>query len=414
LIASFQLSERQAQAILDLQLHRLTGMERQKILDELGEVRGRIIELESILASDKKLRNVIAEELKEIRKEYGGERDPRRTEIQDSVAEIVLEDLIKEEKVAITVTHSGYMKRTPTSTYRLQRRGGGGRRGAGTREEDFVEHLFVSSTHSYILVFTNTGRVYWLKVYEIPDAGATSKGKAINGLVALQEGEEVRAMLPIGDLESEHEFVVMVTRGGTIKKSAVKDFSNPMARGIIAMGVDGDDELVKAKLSDGKSEIFLATHEGQGIRFRETDVRGMGRTAHGVRGMTLDQNDYIIGMEVAGNPDQLILSVTAGGYAKRTALSEYRLQTRGGSGVINVKTTSRNGKVVAVMAVSEKPEVMIISQQGKIIRCGSESVREVGRASQGVRILRLDEGDQVAAASVVPAEEGEEGELPLV
>ncbi len=407
LVAKFALSDKQAQAILDLQLHRLTSLERQKILDELAEIRLRIAELESILASDKKLRSVIADELKEIRKDFGGDKDPRRTEIQGDVAEIALEDLIKEETVAITVTHSGYMKRTPISTYRLQRRGGGGRRGAGTREEDFVEHLFVSSTHSYILVFTNTGRVYWLKVYEIPDAAAAGKGKAVQSLVALQEGELVRAMLPIKDLESDNEFIVMVTREGTIKKTPVKDFSNPMARGIIAMGVGKADELVNAKLSDGKGQIFLATREGQGIRFRETDVRPMGRTAQGVRGMRLDKGDLIVGMEVAGDPKQLILSVTESGYAKRTALEEYRLQTRGGSGVINVKTTARNGKVVAVMAVSETPEVVVISQQGKIIRCGSASVREVGRASQGVRILRLEEGDQVAAASVVPDEEAD-------
>jgi DNA gyrase subunit A len=324
--------------------------------------------------------------------------------------------LIKEETVAITVTHSGYLKRTPISTYRLQRRGGGGRKGAGTREEDFVEHLFVSSTHSYILVFTNTGRVYWLKVYEIPDAAAAGKGKAVQSLVALQAGEEVKAMMPIKDLESTNEFIVMVTRQGTIKKTPVKDFSNPMARGIIAMGVEKGDELVKAKLSDGKSEIFLATHEGQSIRFKEKDVRGMGRVATGVRGMKLDDGDFIVGMEVSNNPGQLILSVTEGGYGKRTPLDEYRLQSRGGSGVINVKTTPRNGKVVAVMAINETPEVMIISQQGKIIRCGSSSIREVGRASQGVRILRLEEGDQVAAASVLPPEETEaapEPELPL-
>ncbi|MGH9476367.1 MAG: DNA gyrase subunit A [Terriglobales bacterium] len=417
LVANFALTERQAQAILDLQLHRLTGLERQKILDELNVIRGLIAELESILASDKKLRGVIADELREIRKSYGGDKDPRRTEIQDAVAEIALEDLIKEETVAITVTHSGYLKRTPISTYRQQRRGGSGRRGAGTREEDFVEHLFVSSTHSYILVFTNTGRVYWLKVYEIPDAGATSKGKAVQSLVALQAGEEVRAMLPIKVLEGENEYIVMVTRQGTIKKTRVQDFSNPMLRGIIAMGVDKGDELVKARLSDGKSEIFLATHEGKGIRFPETGVRSMGRTAQGVRGMTLDDDDYIVGMEIARDPHQLILSVTEGGYAKRTALSEYRLQSRGGSGVINVKTTARNGKVVAVMAVTETPGVMIISQQGKIIRCGSSSIREVGRAAQGVRILRLEEGDQVAAASVLPPEEVEgsgDGEPPML
>ncbi|MGH9413068.1 MAG: DNA gyrase subunit A [Terriglobales bacterium] len=416
LVASFSLTERQAQAILDLQLHRLTGLERQKILDELAAIHLLIAELESVLGSDKKLRGVIADELKEIRKNYGGDKDPRRTAIQEAVAEISLEDLIKEETVAITVTHSGYLKRTPISTYRSQKRGGGGRRGAGTREEDFVEHLFVASTHSYILVFTNTGRVYWLKVYEIPDAGAASKGKAVQSLVALQTGEEVRAMLPVNDLESKNEFIVMITRQGTIKKTRVQEFSNPRSGGIIAMGVDKEDDLVKARLSDGKSEIFLATHEGKGIRFTESGVRFMGRTAAGVRGMKLDDDDYIVGMEVSSDPAQLILSVTEGGYGKRTPLAEYRLQSRGGSGVINVKTTARNGKVVAVMAVSETPEVMVISQQGKIIRCDSGTIRKAGRASQGVKLLRIEEGDQVAAASLLPPEEAvaDDDQPPLV
>jgi DNA gyrase subunit A len=405
LVTRFKLTEKQAQAILDLQLHRLTSMERQKLLDELEEIRKRISELESILASEKKVRGVIVDELKEIRNEYGGDKDPRRTRLEDEVAEIKLEDLIQEESVAITVTHSGYLKRTPISSYRHQRRGGAGRIGAGTRGEDFVEHLFVASTHSYILVFTSAGRVYWLKVYEIPDAAANAKGKAINTLVNLQEGELVRALLPIKDLESESEFIVMATRNGTIKKTPVKDFSNPMSRGIIAMGIEKGDELVSAKLSDGNGQILLASHEGMGIRFKEGDVRPMGRPAYGVRGMSLDDGDFIIGMEVAHDERQLVLSVTENGYGKRTPLSEYRLQSRGGSGVINVKTTDRNGKVIAVMAVGEDTEIVVISQQGKIIRVGTSEIREAGRATQGVRLLRLDEGDRVAAASVIPPEE---------
>jgi len=411
LTSRFALTERQAQAILDLQLQRLTGMERQKILDELAEILLRIAELESILASDKKLRGVIGGELKEIRKDYGGDKDARRTRIEDQVAEISLEDLIQEETVAITVTHSGYLKRTAITTYRNQRRGGSGRIGAGTRGEDFVESLFACSTHSYILVFTSAGRVYWLKVYEIPDAAANAKGKAINNLVALQPGETVKALLPIKDLAQADEYIVLVTSKGTIKKTPVKDFSNPMARGIIAMGIEEDDELISAKLSDGKGQIFLASHAGQGIRFAEGDVRAMGRPAYGVRGMALDKNDHIIGMEIAHDESQLILSVCENGYGKRTALSEYRLQSRGGSGVINIKTTARNGNVVAVMAVAEESEIVVISQQGKIIRVGTNSIREAGRATQGVRLLRLDEGDKIAAACCIPPEEGEQGTL---
>ncbi|HZT74964.1 MAG TPA: DNA gyrase subunit A [Terriglobales bacterium] len=414
LMARFKLSEKQAQAILDLQLHRLTSMERQKLLDELEQIRARIAELEAILASDKKLRGVIADELKEVRKEYGGDKDPRRTELQDQVDEIQLEDLIQEETVAITFTHSGYVKRTPIAIYRQQKRGGGGRIGAGTRGEDFVERLFVCSTHSYILIFTDRGRVYWLKVYEIPDAAANAKGRAVNSLVAIQEGEKVKAMLPVKDLESESEYIVMVSRQGVIKKTPVKEFSNPRTAGIIAMSVEDGDELVNAGLSDGTRQIFLASRQGKGIRFAEEDVRPMGRPARGVRGMSLAKGDEIVGMELARDDKQLILSVTANGYGKRTALSEYRLQSRGGSGVINIKTSERNGPVVAILAVGEATEIMAISQQGKAIRVDSGSIREAGRATQGVRLLRLDEGDHAAAASVIPAEEVEAEQPPLV
>src|SRR5579884_1777462 len=364
LMARFKLSEKQAQAILDLQLHRLTSMERQKLLDELEQIRARIAELEAILASDKKLRGVIADELKEVRKEYGGDKDPRRTELQDQVDEIQLEDLIQEETVALT--------------------------------------------------FTDRGRVYWLKVYEIPDAAANAKGRAVNSLVAIQEGEKVKAMLPVKDLESESEYIVMVSRQGVIKKTPVKEFSNPRTAGIIAMSVEDGDELVNAGLSDGTRQIFLASRQGKGIRFAEEDVRPMGRPARGVRGMSLAKGDEIVGMELARDDKQLILSVTANGYGKRTALSEYRLQSRGGSGVINIKTSERNGPVVAILAVGEATEIMAISQQGKAIRVDSGSIREAGRATQGVRLLRLDEGDHAAAASVIPAEEVEAEQPPLV
>jgi len=414
---SGKLTAKQADAILELQLYRLTKLSTEEIMTELDEVRQRIAEYESILASEKKLRSVIVKELQEIKEEYG---DERRTVIQDEAAEITLEDLIVDEQVAVTVTHSGYLKRTPISTYRQQRRGGSGRKGMSTREEDFVEHLFIASTHAYILVFTNTGRVYWLKVYEIPDVGPAGKGKHIGNLVALQPGESARALLPVRDLEEEGKYVFFATRNGTVKKTALIDFSNVMSRGIIAIGIEKGDELVAARSTDGNQIVFLASHEGQAIRFEEDDVRPMGRPAYGVRGMDLDKGDYIVGMAVTPKERKksgkngeeapsLILSVTEQGYGKRTDVDEYRLQSRGGKGVINVKTTARNGRVSAIMLVSEDSEAMLISQYGKIIRMNTTSIREAGRSTQGVRLLSLDSDDKVAAAVVIPPEEKENG-----
>ncbi len=405
----------QADAILELQLHRLTRLSIDEIVKELTEVRDRIADYESILGSEKKLRNVIVKELEDVKKKYG---DERRTVIQDEAAEINLEDLIADEQVAVTLSHSGYMKRTAISTYRQQRRGGTGRKGMSTREEDFVEQLFVASTHDYILVFTNAGRVYWLKVYEIPELSAAGKGKAIASLVALQPGENVRAVLPVRDLEEEGKFVFFATRSGTVKKTPLKDFSNVMSRGIIAIGIDKEDELVAANCTDGNQIVFLASHDGLAIRFDEADVRAMGRPAYGVRGMDLQRGDYVVGMAITpkvrkkvkngkdGEDEaNLILSVAEQGYGKRTDVDEYRLQTRGGKGVINVKTTSRNGKVVSIMLVNEKSELMVISQFGKIIRIDTKNIREAGRSTQGVRLLHLEEGDRVAAASVIPPDE---------
>ena len=402
----------QADAILELQLHRLTRLSIDEILKELGEVRERITDYEAILGSEKKLRSVIVKELEEIKKNYG---DARRTIIQDEAVELGLEDLIADEQVAVTVSHSGYLKRTPISTYRQQRRGGTGRKGMSTREEDFVEKMFVASTHDYMLVFTNTGRVYWLKVYEIPEISAAGKGKAIASLVALQPGENVRALLTVRDLEEEGKFVFFATRSGTVKKTPLKDFSNVMSRGIIAIGIDKEDELVAANCTDGNQIVFIASHEGQAIRFDEADVRPMGRPAYGVRGMDMARGDYVVGMAITPkvrkkvkdgeDESNLILSVTEQGYGKRTDVDEYRLQTRGGKGVINVKTTVRNGKVVSIMLVNEKSELMVISQFGKIIRIDTKNIREAGRSTQGVRLLHLEEGDRVAAASVIPPEE---------
>ncbi|HKW76348.1 MAG TPA: DNA gyrase C-terminal beta-propeller domain-containing protein, partial [Terriglobales bacterium] len=420
-----RLSPKQADAILELQLYRLTRLSTEEILKELEEIRVKIAEYESILASDKKLRGVIVAELKEVREQYG---DARRTEITDESTEITLEDLIADEQVAVTVSHSGYLKRTPISTYRQQRRGGTGRTGMKTREEDFVEYLFLASTHSYLLIFTNTGRVYWLKVYEIPDVGAAGKGKHIGNLVALQPGETVRTLLEVRDLEEEGRYVFFATRNGTVKKTPVKDFSNVMSRGIIAIGIEKEDELVAARLTDGNQVVFLASHEGMAIRFDENDVRSMGRPAFGVRGMDLDKGDYIVGTAVTPKDGKkktngkgenaveetipsLILSVTEQGYGKRTPIEEYRLQSRGGKGVINVKTTARNGNVSGILLVDESSEAMLISQFGKIIRIDTKQIREAGRSTQGVRLLHLEAGDKVASAVVIQEKEEEEPKL---
>jgi len=406
----------QADAILELQLHRLTRLSIDEILKELAEVRDRIAEYEAILASEKKLRGVIVKELEEIKKKYG---DERRTQIQDEAAEISLEDLIADEQVAVTVSHSGYLKRTPISTYRQQRRGGTGRKGMSTREEDFVEHLFVASTHDYILVFTNKGRVYCLKVYEVPELSAAGRGKAIANLVALQQGESVRAWLAVPDLEEENKYVFFATRNATVKKMPLSEFSSIRSTGFNAIPIESEDELVAASRTDGNQIIFLATHDGRAIRFDEGKVRSMGRTAHGVRGMTLGRGDYIVGMAVTpkeskktkdgeGEEANLILSVTENGFGKRTDVDEYRLTSRGGKGIINIKTTARNGKVVSIRLVNEKSEIMVISQFGKIIRIDTKTVRECGRSTQGVRLLHLEEADRVAAASVIPPEEADE------
>src|SRR2546428_3301462 len=408
----------QADAILELQLHRLTRLSIDEITKELGLTRENIAEFESILASEKKLRGVIVKELEEVRKQYG---DERRTKIEDEAAEIQLEDLIADEQTAVTVSHSGYMKRTPISTYRMQRRGGTGRTGMKTRDEDLVEHLFIASTHAYILIFTNTVRVDWLKVYEIPDVGSAGTRRHVGYLVGLQPGETVRTMLAVRSLEAEGKYVFFATRNGTVKKTDLKDFSHVRSMGIIAINIEKGDELVAARLTDGQQIVFLASHDGQAIRFDENDVRSMGRNATGVRGMNLDTNDYIVGMATTPKPGAptpkvegvvdvakkgtLILSVTENGYGKRTPADEYRLQGRGGSGVINVKTTERNGKVVGISQVEENSEVMLISQYGKIIRIESKHIRESGRSAQGVRLLQIEPGDRVAAAVVIPPED---------
>jgi DNA gyrase subunit A len=418
LMARFDFTERQAVAILELQLQRLTAMEREKIIEELAEIQKRIASYLEILSSDRLLRGMVIRELREVQKQYG---DERRTQIVDEQAEIKLEDLVTEEDVAITVSHHGYLKRTPVTVYRTKGRGGKGQTGMRTREEDFVKHLFVASTHSYILVFTTKGRVYWLKVYEIPDVGAAGRGKNITNLVNTQPGEKVAALLNVGKEFHPDRYVVMVSRDGVIKKSALTEFDNPLARGIIAMGLDERDELIGAKLTNGTEHIFLGSHEGISILFPEDDVRGMGRQARGVIAMDLDKGDYLIGMEIvsleAGKEEAgLILTISENGYGKRTPITEYRVQSRAGKGIINLKTTERNGKVVSIMNVREDSELMVITQQGKIIRVDASGIRETGRSAQGVRLQRLEEGDRIAAASLIPAEEAGNGngQKPLI
>jgi DNA gyrase subunit A len=411
LISRFEFTERQAQAIIELQLQRLTGMEQQKILEELAEIQVRIAEYLEILGSEKVLRAVIVKELKEVQKDYG---DDRRTQIVEDTGEIKLEDLVQVEDVAVTVTRGGYLKRTAVDTYRRQTRGGKGRIGMATRAEDVVEHLIVASTHAYLLIFTNKGRVYSLKIYEIPDAATVGKGKHSSGLINLQPDETVTAFLAIKSFDVAGQFIVMVTKQGVIKKCEITEFDNIMTRGIIALGLDEGDELLAARLTTGDQYIFLGSHEGMACRFNEADVRPMGRPARGVRGMELEDGDYLVGAEVV-NKEGLMLSISENGFGKRTPLEDYRLTARGRKGVINMKTTPRVGKVVGILSVKEDSELMIITKQGQIIRIDSSEIRQAGRSTQGVRLVNVEAGDQVAAASLIPESEVVSGQedLPL-
>ncbi|MCL4523970.1 MAG: DNA gyrase subunit A [Acidobacteria bacterium] len=427
--AGLGLTPVQVDAILELQLHRLTQLSVDEIIKELKALRERIAELEEILSSDKKLKQVIIAELREVQKAFG---DARRTAIVDNIEEIKLEDLIADVDMAITVSHAGYIKRTPVDIYRHQSRGGKGRIGAKTRDDDFVEHFFIASAHSYILLFTSKGRVYWLKVYEIPEAAAATRGKAINSLVKFTEGETLAAVVQCTNLEEEGRYVFFATRNGTVKKTEITEFSNPRSTGIIAINLENKDELIGVRLTDGKQMIFLASHQGQAILFRETDVRAMGRNAGGVNGMDLEKSDYVVSMD-AVQPDfeiikketkktttnleeiesdairesltSLMLTVAEKGYGKRTPLAEYRVTSRGGKGVVNLKSTERNGGVVAALQVTEESDVMIITAQGKVIRVHANEIREAGRSTQGVRLLRLEEGDEIAAAAGILEEE---------
>ncbi len=413
LVAQFGLSHLQAQAILDMQLQRRTGLERQKILDELVELMKTIDRLRAILSSEELLIQVVVGELKAVREKYA---DARRTTIIDESGEFRIEDLIADEDMAITVTNTGYIKRTAISEYRMQRRGGKGRIGMRTREEDFVSHLFVASTHAYIMIFSDRGRAYWLRVHEIPDVGPSGKGKAIANLVQMEAGERIAALLAVREWpESEgQQFVVMGTRKGVVKKTDLSQFRNPRAGGIMAMGVEEGDAVIAVELSDGREQVFLGTRDGMAIRFNETDVRPMGRAAYGVRGISLREDDEVVAMEVVRDVGTL-LTVAQNGYGKRTELEEYRLQSRGGIGIINIQTSDRNGKVVGVAYVTDDDQVMLITQQGMILRTRAGDIRSIGRATQGVRLIEMEEGDTVVAVAKLAEKEeenDENGEVP--
>jgi DNA gyrase subunit A len=450
LIERFALSEIQSKAILEMQLQRLTGLERQKILEELAEVQKTITRLKEILASEKVLLEVIVGELKEVRQLFA---DERRTEIQGEILDdFSAEDLIVEEEMVVTISHAGYVKRNPVTQYRAQKRGGRGKTGAGTRDEDFLEALFVASTHSYMLVFSDRGRVYWLKVHEIPQAGRSARGKPIVNLVQLAQGEKVAATLAVRRLpeppqngeeapEAEaalppvpgepdsprpaqgepdgdpgEQYVFMTTRNGVIKKTRLDAFARPRPSGIIALGIDEGDELISARLTDGKSHILLSTAQGMSVRFEDSDVRPMGRGAYGVKGITLQAADAVVSAETIpavppdGGPAPTVLTVTANGYGKRTELSEYRVQSRGGKGIITIKTTERNGPVVAATLVSDAEEVMLITNKGMLIRMPAKGISVIGRNTQGVRLITVESKEEQVVALARVAETTPEAE----
>ena len=403
LMEKFELTQIQAQAILDMKLQKLTGLEREGILNEYKEILKTIEHLKSVLADERLVKKIVKEELSEIKEKYG---DERRTEIVPETKEITLEDMIASEEMVITISHSGYIKRNPLTLYRSQRRGGKGMIGMETKEEDFVEHLFTASTHDYLLFFTNNGKIYWLKVYEVPEAGRQAKGKAIINLLQLSPDEKLTTILPISKFE-DGRYVVMCTKNGVIKKTALSAFSNPRAGGIIAVTIDKGDNLVAAGLTDGKKEILIGTKKGLGIRFNEDDVRDMGRTARGVRGIDLQKGNEVVGMEIVKD-NSTIMTIAENGFGKRTELDEYRLQSRGGKGIITIKTTERNGDVVGILQVSDDDEIMMITAHGKVIRLKLKSIRTIGRNTQGVRLFDLDKEDKIKDVALLAEKEEEE------
>jgi DNA gyrase subunit A len=410
LIERFSFSEIQAQAILDMRLHRLTGLEREKILEELAQVMAQIKRLKEILASEVEILKIIKMELLEVKEKFA---NPRRTEIIDRTADLTLEDMIVEEDMVVTVSHGGYVKRNAVSLYRAQRRGGKGKTGMRPKEEDFVENLFIASTHSYILIFTTLGKVYWLKVHEIPQGGRASRGKAIVNLLSLAPEEKVTTILPVKEFE-EGKYIVTATAKGVIKKTELMAYSNPRAGGIIALTIDDGDSLIEARLTDGKRDLLLATRNGKSIRFPETNVRSMGRPARGVRGMTLEGDDEVIGLQsVTENTALALVTVTENGYGKRTDIGEYRVQSRGGKGIITIKTSERNGKVVAIKMVDEDSDLMFITDRGKLLRTRVNNIRTIGRNTQGVRMMVLEEGELIVSVAKLAEKEEADESAPI-
>ena len=404
LIKKFDFSEIQAQAILEMQLRRLTALEREKLEAEYLELIKKIELYESILKSEKKVYQIVKEEVLKIKEKYG---DERLTDVVGEVEDLAVEDFIAEEDVVITISNTGYIKRLPVSAYKKQRRGGKGVTGADVKEEDFVEHLFIATTHEHILFFTNQGRVLWLKVYDIPQAGRQARGKAIVNMLEMQQAEKISAFIPVKEFK-EGDFLVMATKRGAIKKTTLEAYSHPRKGGIIGMTLEKGDELIGVEMTDGKREILLATREGKAIRFPESQVRDMGRSAKGVKGINLAKKDEVIAMSVA-DPEATILTVTSLGFAKRSQFKEYRTQSRGGKGIINIRVTEKNGEAVALKTVSDRDEIMIMTEKGVIVRCPVKDVRSTGRAAQGVRIIKLDGKDKVSSiASVVEEEEESE------
>ena len=403
----FELSDVQAQAILEMQLQRLTALEREKIEAEYLELLKQIERFRAILASEKMMEEIIKDELTALKKKYG---DERRTELIGEVEDIEIEDLIAEEDMVITVSHAGYIKRLAISAYRKQKRGGKGVTAMETRDEDFVEHLFVASTKDYLLVFTDQGRLYWIKVYEIPLASRQSKGKAIINLLQLGAKDKIAAVLPVKEF-SDNKFIILCSCAGVIKKTVLSAFSNPRKGGIVAMGLEKDDAVMGAKLTDGSQDVLLATRHGKAVRFKEKQLREMGRQAKGVRGIRLGKKDEVMGMEIISaelaKTGATILTVTSAGFAKRTLLDEYRVQSRGGKGIINVKVTEKNGEAVALNCVVPDDELMTITQKGMMARCPVKDIRETGRNAQGVRLMSLEKGDAVTSVAKIVAKDEE-------
>jgi DNA gyrase subunit A len=396
LMSELSLSERQAQAILDMRLRALTALERQKVLDELAELQRTIADLKALLASDEKILAVVLEELDEVKERFG---DERRTEITGAVEGLTTEDLIVEEDMVVTVSHFGYAKRNAITQYRSQRRGGKGLRGMDTKDEDFVERLFVASTHATILFLTNRGRVHWKKVYEMPQLGRAARGKALVNLLQLQEGERVQQALPVRQFDDgAEEFVLIATRGGVIKKTPLMAYANPRRGGIIAVNLEEGDEVIGAARTNGSQEIILATKRGKSIRFPESQARPMGRTATGVWGIRLQDGDQVVGMEVL-SPGATILTVTENGYGKRTPLEDYRVQNRGGQGIITIRTSARNGNVVGVVQVVDDDQVMLITNGGQVLRCRVSGISTMGRATQGVRLMDLSGDEKIVSVA---------------